>query len=164
MNKRETIIIVLAGLLALYGLLDYFVLGNDKQGSAEQQIAAAATEAEAVTQKANANLTALKAGKGKEALAYIKTRAESMWLSDPFILYTGDSADQDREKEKDMPALIYSGFIQVGETILGVINGMEYSIGELILDAGYKVSQITPLKVVLVTQTGKKVTLYLQEE
>ena len=82
----------------------------------------------------------------------------------PFIHYDKGPGPLDASEDAAVPDMTYSGFIQIGSHLLGIINGMEYRIGDLVLEIGYKVIQITPLKVTLLTQTNKQVTLYLQED
>ena len=164
MNKRESIIILLAALLAAYGLLDYFVLSKKKTGTNEEIIKAAITEAETAGTAATASLTALIAKNRGRELSYTKSKVESPWLKDPFIHYDKGSEHLDASEDAVVPDMTYSGFIQLGSHLLGIINGMEYRIGDLVLELGYKVIQITPLKATLLTQTNKQVTLYLQED
>jgi len=47
--------------------------------------------------------------------------------------------------------------------MLAVINGMEYTVGEMLRDIGYKVFRITSSQVILLTETNKEITLYLEE-
>ena len=158
------IIIVLAGLLAVYGLLNYFVLGKNKGGTDEEKIKAAIANAEETGKTAQASVVALKKGTGGRDLPYLKVKAESIWSQDPFIYYSEDSMALDESETSKLPEMVYSGFIQLGGSILGVINGMEYSIGDLVVEIGYKVLQITPTKVTLLTQSNRQVTLYIQED
>jgi len=162
MNKREVIIIGLAGLLAVYGLLNYFVLDQKKGSTDEEKIQAAIKAADAIGKTAQTTMAALKKNGGRD-LAYLKTKAEDIWSRDPFIYYGENSEKLDGASDK-LPDMVYSGFIQLGENILGIINGMEYSIGDLVIDLGYKVLEITPTKVTLLTQSNRQVTLYLQED
>ena len=164
MNKREVIIIVLAGVLAVYGLLNYFVLDKKKGSTDEEKIQAAIKAADDIGKTAQITVAALKKGNGGRDLSYLKAKAEGIWREDPFIYYSEDSEDLDDTTAETMPDMVYSGFIQMGENILGIINGMEYSIGDLVIKIGYKVLQITPIKVTLLTQSNRQVTLYLQED
>ncbi|WP_035235465.1 hypothetical protein [Desulfobacter vibrioformis] len=163
MNKREVIIIGLAGLLAVYGLLNYFVLDKKKGSTDEEKIQAAIKAADAIGKTAQTTMAALKKNGGRD-LAYLKTKAEDIWSRDPFIYYGENSGKLDDGASDKLPDMVYSGFIQLGENFLGIINGMEYSIGDLVIDIGYKVLEITPTKVTLLTQSNRQVTLYLQED
>ena len=164
MKKREVIILVLAGVLVLFGVLNYFVLDKKKGSTDEEKIQAAIAAAENTGKTSQATIAALQKGNGGRNLPYLKSKAEGIWSKDPFIYYSDDSEEMSDADAEKMPAMIYSGFIQLGENILGVINGMEYSMGDLLIDIGYKVIQITPKKVVVLTQNNKQVTLYLQQD
>ncbi len=164
MKKRESIIILLAALAAVYGLLDYFVLGKKDAGSEEQIIQAAVEDAKTAGKTSDAAIAALTAANKGRVLSYSKKKAEGPWLKDPFIQHTEDPEALKNSGNEALPDMIYSGFIQLGSNILGIINGMEYSVGDLVLEIGFKVVQITPLKVTLLTQTEQEVTLYLQED
>lgn len=164
MNKREVIIIVFAGLLVVFGLLDFFVLDKKADGTDDEKIQAAILTAEDTEKAAHAAIASLKKDNGDSDLPFLKKKAESLWSRDPFILYSGDTDERDTAEIENLPEMVYSGFIQLGENVLGVINNMEYSIGDLVIDIGCKVLQITPTKVTLLTQSDRQVTLYLQED
>jgi len=164
MNKREVIIIVLAGLLAVYGVLDYLVLDKKRSRTDEEKIRAAAAKIEETGKTARATLAGLKKNNGGRDLAYIKIKVEDKWSRDPFIYYSENSEELDDIAAEELPEMVYSGFIQLGKNILGVINGMEYGIGDLVVEIGYKVIQITPKKVTLLTQSDRQISVYLQED
>jgi len=164
MNKREAIIIVLAGLLAVYGVLDYFVLDKKRGSKDEEKIQAAIAKTEEIGKTSQTTVAVLRKGNGGRDLPYLKVKVEEIWSKDPFIYYSEDSEELDDIAGEKQPEMVYSGFIQLGGNILGVINGMEYSIGELVIKIGYKVLQITPTKVTLLTQSNRQITLYLQED
>ena len=56
-----------------------------------------------------------------------------------------------KQEENRSPLLkyVYSGFVQMGDTKFAIINGMEYTIGDAVLDTSYYVKTITPQQVVL---------------
>ncbi|WDP90796.1 MAG: hypothetical protein HUN04_14260 [Desulfobacter sp.] len=167
MNKREKIIIFLAGLMALYGALDYFVLGKKSSATGEEdKIKAAVQQTDAFAAAATAQLTAMVTQNKGKNLTYTKKMAETPWPRDPFIVHTGTdkTVDQEEINPADLPEIIYSGYIRAGAAVLAVINGMEYTVGELVADIGYKVHNITPSKVVLLTESNKQITIYLQED
>lgn len=164
MKKREVIILVLAGLLVMFGLLNYFVLDKKKGSTDEEKIQAAVKKCEDVSKTAQLTVVNMKKGHGGRDLAYLKMKAEGIWSKDPFIYYSEDAQELDEIDVAKLPEMVYSGFIKLGENVLCVINGMEYIIGDLVIDIGYKVLQITPTKVTLLTQADRQVTLYLQED
>jgi len=164
MKKRETIIVLLAGMLAVYGLLDYFVLNKKAVTGEEEKINAAIADATTFSQASMARVIALSAQGGAKKLDYAKTSAETPWPRDPFIYYQKELDTEADLSGEDMKDIIYSGFMRLGKNVLGIINGMEYGLGELIADLEYKVHQITPSKVILLTKANKQITIYLQED
>ena len=164
MKKREVIILVLAGLLVVLGLVNYFVLDKKKGSTDEEKIQAAIEKSEEIGKIAQKRVVDMKKGLGGRNLPYLKVKAEGIWSKDPFIYYSEDSQGLEETAVATLPDMAYSGFIKLGKNNLCVINGMEYIIGDLLIDIGYKVLQITPTKVTLLTQANRQVTLYLQED
>jgi len=165
MNRREQIIILLAVLMAAYGVLDYFVLSKKgASGKDEDKVTAAVQQADTFAATATARLTAMSVKNKGRSLSYTKKMAETPWPRDPFITHTKVIEKEEQLSDADMPEMIYSGFIKLGNRILGVINGMEYRVGELVVDIGYKVHQITASKVILLTESNKQIIIYLQED
>jgi hypothetical protein len=48
-----------------------------------------------------------------------------------------------------VPQYTYTGFLQVGETKLAIINGMEYTQGEALGSAGHYVQNISARRVTI---------------
>ena len=89
---------------------------------------------------------------------YLVERAARDWVKDPFIpssaLLKSQAAVQtpeQRNAESSGPApdFVYTGFLQLGDKKLAVINAMEYTVGESIGTRGYYIKSITPNKVVI---------------
>ncbi|WP_243838179.1 hypothetical protein, partial [Nitratidesulfovibrio liaohensis] len=45
--------------------------------------------------------------------------------------------------------IAYSGYVAIGNSVLAILDGLEYRVGETVAETGYVVKSITPGKVVL---------------
>lgn len=45
--------------------------------------------------------------------------------------------------------IAYTGYVAIGNSVLAILDGLEYRVGETVADTGYMVKSITPGKVVL---------------
>lgn len=162
MKTREKIILVLACLALLYGLLDYFILSS---GNKENILSETQNQFSDFIEKANTSLANLNLIEQQKANAgYLVSLIEADWKNDPFITIKNITKKSQRsEKTDEMAALIYSGFIKLGNKMLAVIDGMEYTTGEYIKNTGYKVIQITPESVSIDNNENNKIVLYLKE-
>jgi hypothetical protein len=73
-------------------------------------------------------------------------------VRDPFVppgLQAGQSTGESEEAVSVLPNLVYSGFISSGKHAMAIVNGMEYFAGDIIMDTGYRITRITPDKVVI---------------
>lgn len=163
MKLREKIIILAALLAGIYGLADYFIFaGKSDQGQALIQKAALDLDTYAAAASAKLAVSKLK---DPDKVNYLISRAESDWPRDPFM---GEIATEiaitDTDLDAKGPELVYSGFIRAGKIILAVVNGIEYRIGEVMNDVGYKVAGITPSQVILLTETNKEIVIDIEED
>lgn len=162
MKLREKIIILVAVLVGAYGLLDFFVLsGRGDVDTDRVQVAEQELESFATTVSANIALAKIT---DRAHMGAIISKAESGWSRDPFRAEVIKEVEVvSEESEEAGPELVYSGFIQAGERVLAVVNGMEYRTGDLLNEVGYKVVRITPSQVLLQTDTSREIILYLEE-
>jgi len=162
MKKREKIILVLAISALLYGAVDYFILSSGKN---ETINADTANQFSGFIEKINATLINLNIIEQKKANAdYLISMIESEWKNDPFSkIEKSSKGNQESAIDIEMAGLIYSGFIKLGNKMLAVIDGMEYTTGEYIKDSGYKIIRITPESVFINNSLNKKIILYLNE-
>ena len=115
---------------------------------------------------------ASKAGLSKED-KYIISRAETEWKQDPMIsAELTDRPQEEIKRQKQViqaagprPNVTYTGFMQMGDKRFAIINGFEYAPGDQLIEGGYKVSSVTPSKVVIVSTDGsnKKFIFPLEE-
>ncbi|RLB90901.1 MAG: hypothetical protein DRH26_08865 [Deltaproteobacteria bacterium] len=158
MEKREKIILILAGLVLLYGAFDYFILSSDKNETMQSETENKFT---GFLESINASLTSLNILEQKKSNPdYFISMIESEWKNDPFSKI---KRNQKTTIDKEMAGLMYSGFIKFGNKMLAVIDGMEYTTGENIKDSGYKIIRISSKNVILINKLNKKIVLYLTE-
>ncbi len=101
--------------------------------------------------------------------ALIIERAEAEWKRDPFLkpglpLKFKPESDQ-AEVSAEEVSFTYSGYLEMADKKLAVINGIEYKAGEMIVNGGgYIVGSISPTRVVLELIGGKNtISLPLEE-
>ncbi|KPA08949.1 conserved hypothetical protein, membrane or secreted [Candidatus Magnetomorum sp. HK-1] len=101
---------------------------------------------------------------------YVINRAESMWSNDPF----SDQKPAGPTSKKingavtspDMPGRIrpvftYSGYMEVGEKRMAIINGMEYELNEELEIKGYYVDTIEQNWVIIEDKKNQeKITVF----
>ncbi len=164
MNKREKIIVILAAVIGIYGLMDYFIFSKTPQSTAQEILAQEKLDIDTFAQTASASLTAIRTITQEKDMSYLLARLESEWKKDPFIRLDSDMIAEPEEKQASaLPELVYSGFVKIGNKLMAVINGMEYMMGETLRDISFKIKKITPGKVVLMTEANKEIIIFLQE-
>jgi hypothetical protein len=151
MSKREKVILFGALLAILYGAYSVFLDSPSKPPSVDTE--KKKTELTKVISDVSGNLS-------KEVLdkadIYIIARAEAEWRSDPFsktVLPKKSEARKPAKPLKQKVSFTYSGYVEMGDKRLAIINGIEYETGEELELAGYIVEKIEPFKVVI---RGKK--------
>jgi len=162
MKKREKIILVLAILALLYGAFNYFILSPETDKTLQSETENQFSD---FLEKTNMTLVRLNILEQKKTNAdYLVSMIESEWKNDPFSR-VGKTLNKNQKSAVDikMAGLIYSGFIILGNKMLAVIDGMEYTTGEYIKDSGYKIIRITPESVFINNNLNKKIVLYLKE-
>jgi hypothetical protein len=162
MKKREKIIILITILAIIYGALDYFILSAGKNESIEPETA---NQSSKNLEAINQNLTRLKTIEQKKINPdYLISMIESGWKNDPFSKIEKFSKRvRNLSSDPEMINFKYSGFIMLGNKILAVIDGIEYTTGEYIKNSEYKIVQITPKTVFIKNNTHKQIVLYLKE-
>jgi hypothetical protein len=107
-----------------------------------------------------------KTGLSKEQ-TYILQKARTEWKQDPFIQIR-PKLTRDEEAERQPLVLngkiLYTGFLEMGNKRLAIINGMEYEVGDILEQAGLVVRNISPSRVVVAAPDNKNKTLILPME
>ena len=150
-------------LTVVYGVYALFFEGKGKS-SVEQK---ASVDTAVQLENLNAFITkvaeASQAGLSKED-KYIISRADTEWKQDPLIATELTDRPQDEiDRQQQViqaagprPNITYTGFMQMGDRRFAIINGFEYAPGDQLEEGGYRVSSITPTKVVVVSTDGSK--------
>ncbi|CAN2042719.1 conserved hypothetical protein [Candidatus Magnetomoraceae bacterium gMMP-15] len=108
--------------------------------------------------------------------SYIITRAEDGWSKDKDPFVDGKDAEAVSEVAADhsyessgefegtvrpRPTLVYSGYLQVGDKHLAIINGKEYELTEELELKGYFLNTIEQTWVIIEDRrTGEKITVF----
>jgi hypothetical protein len=99
--------------------------------------------------------------------AYIVQQAESQWHQDPMATIKSKTEAEVKQQEEEAQApppgvkIVYSGYLQMGDKSLAIINGMEYETGDELSGGGYVVRNISPSRVVLAKTPDGKQTLVI---
>jgi hypothetical protein len=169
MSKREKIILAIMFLTILYGGYNFFIApGAKKTANSPKE----ANQAMPIT-----NLVAEIGGKLKkeqptESDILRLELAGRRWTKDPFLAsVSGLSAQKEKATEPSAPAPLpktpdwtYTGYLEMGDRRLAVINGIEYEEGEGLLPDGYYVKRIYTNRVIVgISGKNDALTLPLNE-
>ena len=103
-------------------------------------------------------------GPSKEQ-AYVLNKAQSAWKQDPLIQLETKKVEVDTGPDPVLDAKVqYTGFLQMGDTRLAIINGMEYEAGDQLEPGGFIIRRILPNHVVVVPPGKNKKTMILPME
>ena len=84
---------------------------------------------------------------------YIIDQAEKVWPQDPFLqsgaMLTSEPFEARSEVTVETVQIAYTGFLQTSDTLIAIINGVEYETGDQLNETGYYVKNILPNKIVL---------------
>lgn len=169
MSKREKIILIIMALTIVYGFYALF-LENPSPG--KPKLASSGNKLDTFN-KFITNVAALVKGGVSEEETYIIDKIPVKWSKDPLLNTKKEVAFKpEKEKlaegEKGATAqelrIVYSGFLNMGNRNLAIINGIEYEKGEKLPDGGHIVEEIHPNRVVMGMQgSKKKITVKLEE-
>jgi hypothetical protein len=160
MSKREKIIIgvmVFSILFALVYFLTPTLTGReekpgDQYTGSEKIIQEIATELKKVASSPNEN--------------YIIARAEAAWAKDPFYKKVLPAVAKAGPGGTGAPDIVYSGFVDMGEKKLAVINGSTYQVGDkLDFGSSFYLRSVEPSRVVIVDkQNQRNIVIKLKDE
>ena len=155
MSKREKVILVIVFFVVVYGIYNVFLCSPPKTSSVDNSGESKRLDdliAGVIQDVARENLS--------ETETYIITRAETEWRSDPFLETNGlEKIFDDAEgaaSSKHKVSFTYTGYLELGDTRIAIINGREYEIGEELESGGYFVESIEPLQVVIRGKENRK--------
>ena len=160
MTRRERIIVVAMVLAVAYGGYQFLAPKAKRPGRA-----AVSGDEKGLTPFAAEVVGQMKKIDSTATDTYVVARGNSEWPDNPF--FQGKIQTQEAKTiEEDEPAetvrdrLTFSGFLQVGDKTLAIINGTEYESGEALMEYGYFIKSITPGQVT-VSQTDGPDTITL---
>jgi len=157
MSNREKIIVGLMVLSVIYGVYILFFESPQKTASFDS---GGARELEALNTFITKVADKTKSGPSKEQ-AYVLNKAQSAWKQDPLIQLESKKVEVDTGPEPVLDARVqYTGFLQMGDSRLAIINGTEYEIGDRLEPQGFVIRRILPNQVV-VSPPGKKKKLMI---
>ncbi len=166
MSTREKIIVICSLLAIGYGVYNFFFTSSEPEkeiGTPESKLAALNKFVVQVAGSlASENLS--------ETEHYVIERAKTEWPNDPLLVSEG-AADIETTTEtgegKSEPLIVpvYSGYLMMGNTILAIIDGLEYEIGDALADhEDYLITHIAPDQVIIqVRGKKKKMIIPIQE-
>lgn len=164
MLNREKIIVFMMIIAALYGAYNLFLSPGDKSpvlASKEKMVELKNFVVDAATNLSSESVSA--------ADTYIIEQAEKVWPESPFIqsgkLLTSQPFEAKTDVKVEKIKLAYTGYLQVENSLLAIVNGMEYETGEQLGEAGYYVKSISPNNVVIgIENNPKTIILPLDED
>jgi len=98
---------------------------------------------------------------------YILQKAQADWKQDPLIQIQPKETTKEIEARQPLvlkSKISYSGFMQMGDTRLAIINGVEYETGDRLEPDGLIVRSISPNHVVIGSADRKNKTVVLPME
>ena len=97
---------------------------------------------------------------------YIISKAETKWVKDPFYKKKFPvKKTEDISSARQGISFTYSGYIEMEEKKIAIINGMEYQTGEELKTGGWIVLSIYPTRVVIgIKGKQNKRIIHLVEE
>lgn len=148
MSTREKIMLFMALAALLYGGLEWFVFSPEKP-SPGPVIQNKGSSAETVDKMMAKIMHMDIEYPHKKAVI---EKIETPWVRDPFVQprpQASQSAGESEDAMAVLPNLVYSGFISSGNRAMAIINAMEYFVGDIVMGTGYRITRITPDKVVI---------------
>jgi hypothetical protein len=165
MAKREKIIILLMIVSILYGVYSFFLTSPPEPPEDTEDMTI-----EALNQFVVGAAQELFSEKTVAVDDYILSQAASAWQKDPFMPTGPGHGSQNAAKKMELEQrqairLAYTGYIEVSDKRLAIINDLEYETGEALNQPGYYVKQITPKRVVVgIEGETQNIILPLEEQ
>ena len=163
MLNRERIIVVLMIVVVAYGAYNLFLApGEDLPAPGSQE---KMTELKNFVVDAATNLTRESVSAADK---YIIDQADKAWPDSPFLqsgnILTSQPFEAKAEITVESIKLAYTGFLQTDNSLLAIVNGMEYETGEQLTESGYYVKSISPSKVVIGVENNPKTIILPLDE
>ncbi len=161
MSNREKIIVVLMVLAVVYG---GYIMFFESPKQANTFSAGGDRELEALNTFITKIADKAKSGASKEQ-AYALDKAQASWKQDPLVQLEAKKVEVDTGPQPVLDARVqYTGFLQMGDARLAIINGMEYEAGDRLEPGGFIIRSILPNHVVVAPPGKNKKTMILPME
>ncbi len=166
MSRREKIILIVMVLVIIGGAYSFFFSSSETKDKDKKK--AGGDLNRFVTEMADK----LQKKDVSQTYKYIIARAQAEWTKDPFLPSEVDVTTKPGSKGYDETGgpfgrdvnFIYSGYLNISNQKLAIINGVEYEVGENLEKAGYFVKSISPKQAVIGVKEGNNtIVLPLQE-
>lgn len=161
MTNREKIIVGLMLVVVVYGVYTLFFSSPQKAaplGSVKKQTTLNTFVAKVADKS--------KTGFSKKQ-TYIMEKAQAVWKQDPFVQIRPQQTRDEDDVDKPVVLksdILYTGFLQMGDTRLAIINGIEYEAGDKLEPGGFIIRSIHPNHVVIAPADRKNKPMILPME
>jgi len=164
MTTREKIIIGLMVLAVGYGVYTVFLSGPQEvtafKGDDDRDLKALKVFITKVADKTKNDLS-------KQQI-YVLQKAQIEWKQDPLLQIKQKMSMEEKEESRPLvleSKILYTGFLQMGDKRLAILNGLEYEQGDRLESVDLIVRSIHPDHVVIGSPRikSKKVILPMEE-
>jgi len=165
MSKREKIILAITLAVVLYGLIDFLVLTPKNKDRKVQQLTTSTNEISTeFISNAMLRISNIERQTKHPHRKELISKIESPWEQDPFVQPLVHDTDRMTASASLLSKpLTYSGYIFAEKIALAVINGYEYSVGDVITGYSYKIIHIDSQKVIL-KNNQSRINIFFNEE
>ncbi len=161
MSNREKIIVVLMVITVILGVYMIFFESPKKTSAINTE---GARELELLNTFITKVAEKTKSGPSKQQ-AYILNKAQTAWKQDPFVRIEPKKIEVDTGPELVMDSRVkYTGFLQMGDKRLAIINGVEYEAGDHLESAGFIIHRIFPDRIVVAPPGKNKKSMIIPME
>lgn len=140
-KKRQGIILIAVVLAVIFGLYNFLIAPGKKHNAPDTQMQAKELQlfVAQTTEEVGRHLPL-------PFDTYIFSRAESKWEHNPFSWKAGFG---NRGGTQEVSLFTYTGFLELGNRRIAIINDVEYQAGERLEKEGFFVKKITPSSVLI---------------
>jgi len=163
MSTREKIIIGLMVLAVMYGAYTVFLSDPQKEtafkGGGDKELEALNSFITKVADKTKNSLS--------NEQVYVLQKAQIDWTQDPLLQIQPKVSKAEQAARRPLvldSKIIYTGFLQMGDKRLAILNGTEYEIGDILEPGDLIVRNIHPNHVVIGSAAVKNKKLIVPME
>ena len=161
MTNRERIIVGVMIVVVVYGVYTLFFSSRQKAVSVgtNENLSSLNTFVEKVAKKTKTGLS--------QKQTYLMKKAQEVWKQDPFVHIKPQQTETMEVVDKPVVSksdLLYTGYLQMGNTRLAIINGIEYEKGDKLEPGGFIIRNIQPNHIVIAPANRKSETMILPME